>query len=254
MRSFTVGADPELFATRKNGKFVSVVGKFPGSKENPHPIEGGGAVQVDNVACEFNTVPAASPDAFSNAVAVPLAKVQELLALKKLHASTEAYAEFPVKELNHPDALQAGCNPDYCAYDGTENAPPDFYTTLHRSAAGHVHVGVELSEDEVPLLVKALDLILTIPALKHESAERRDLYGKAGCFRRKPYGIEYRTPSNHWIFTEERRKWVYSCVENAVKIFKGLTLPPDLQDVINNNDLARAEMLIAEYNLTPCPN
>lgn len=250
-----VGADPELFAVRKNGNFVSVIGKFPGSKERPFEIEGVGALQVDNVACEFNTIPASSPKEFSKAVAAPLEKVKEFLAIKKLLLSDVAYAEFPDKELRHDLALVAGCDPDYNAYNGGGiNNPPDFYSTNARSCAGHVHVGVEISDEEVLKLVKTLDLVLTIPALKHENAERRELYGKAGCFRPKPYGLEYRTPSNFWIFTDERREWVFRCVEKAVEIFKNAILPMDLEETINNNDLARAEMLVQEYGLEPCPN
>jgi hypothetical protein len=249
-----VGADPELFAVRKNGNPVSVIGKFPGTKEEPFEIEGVGALQVDNVACEFNTIPATSPDEFSNAVAMPLKAVEEFLAKKKLLLCEEAYLEFPQNQLNNADAVTAGCDPDYNAYNGMRNMPPDFYETNARSAAGHVHVGLdEIAEVDKPLLVKTLDLVLTIPALKFENADRRTLYGKAGCFRTKPYGLEYRTPSNFWVFTDARRKWVFECVQKAVEIFRDITLPRDLEDVINNNDLARAEMFIEQYDLVPCP-
>lgn len=249
-----VGADPELFAVRKNGKPVSVIGKFPGTKEEPFKIDGVGALQVDNVAAEFNTIPATSPQEFSNAVAMPLKAVEECLKQKRLLLCGEAYLEFPEKELRHWMAMTAGCDPDFNAYSGEMNTPPDFYETNARSAAGHVHVGIdEITEDDKPLLVKTLDLVMTIPALKHESAKRRELYGKAGCFRPKPYGLEYRTPSNHWIFTPERREWVFRCVEKAVSIFKSVNLPPDLEDVINNNNIQRAEMLVDEYGLEPCP-
>jgi len=249
-----VGCDPELFAVRKNGNPVSVIGKFPGTKEEPFEIEGVGALQVDNVACEFNTIPATSPDEFSRAVAMPLKAVEEYLAKKKLLLCEEAYLEFPQNQLNNADAVTAGCDPDYNAYNLKVNTPPDFYETNARSAAGHVHIGLdEISEVDKPLLVKCLDLIMTIPALKYESADRRTLYGKAGCFRPKSYGLEYRTPSNFWVFTDERRKWVFQCVQRAVEIFRDITIPNDLEDVINNNDLQRAEMLIDQYNLVPCP-
>lgn len=251
--SIKVGADPELFAKRKSGNLVSVIGKFPGNKWEPYEIKGIGALQVDNVACEFNTIPAKNEEKFSKAIALPLEKVQEYLALKKLQISEDAYAEFPEKELKDPLALISGCDPDYNAYTGETNTPPDFYNTNARSAAGHVHVGTKLAKGEIEKLVRALDLTLTIPALRFENAERRKLYGKAGCFRPKPYGLEYRTPSNFWIFTDERRKWVFRCVQKAVEIFRDVVLPEDLEDTINNNDLQRAETLSVLYNLEPCP-
>ena len=251
--SLKVGADPELFAVRKNGNFVSVIDKFPGFKWEPFKIKGVGALQVDNVACEFNTIPAKSEENFSRAVAIPLEKVQEYLALKKLHISKDAYAEFPKKELLHPMATVSGCDPDFNAYTGGENKPPDFYSTNARSCAGHVHVGTKLKKSELRQLVKVLDLTLTIPALKFENADRRELYGKAGCFRPKSYGLEYRTPSNFWIFTDERRKWVFRCIQRAVDIFRDVVIPEDLEDIINNNDLQRAEVIIDTYGLEPCP-
>ena len=253
MANLMVGADPEVFARRKNGKPVSVIGKFPGSKEEPFVVEGVGALQVDNVAAEFNTIPATSPDEFSTAVAMPLKVVEDLLREKKLLLSEEAYLEFPENQLKHWDALIAGCDPDFNAYDGSVNSPPDYYSTTARSAAGHVHIGYELSDAEKPQLVKALDLILTIPALKYENPDRRTLYGKAGCFRPKSYGVEYRTPSNFWVFSEERRKWVFSCVQQAVETFKKIVLPEDLENTINTHDIRRAEMLAEQYGLAPCP-
>ena len=251
----TLGADPEVFARSKNGRPMSVIGKFPGSKEKPFEIEGVGALQVDNVACEFNTIPATSPDEFSKAVAMPLKAVEEFLQKKKLLLCDKAYLEFPPKQLECVEACTAGCDPDYNAYSGEMNTPPDYWSTNARSVAGHVHVGIdEISEKDKPMLVRALDLIMTIPALKHEDPDRRTLYGKAGCFRNKSYGVEYRTPSNHWIFSDARRKWVFECVQRAVEVFREITLPNDLEDVINNHDLHRAEMLIEAYGLVPCPD
>jgi hypothetical protein len=252
MAKLFVGADPELFACRKNGNPVSVIGKMPGTKQEPFEIEGIGAVQVDNVAAEFNTIPATSPDEFSHAVAMPLKVVEDLLKEKRLLISEEAYLNFPQNQLKSFDALVAGCDPDFNAYDGSVNSPPDYFNTTARSAAGHVHVGYEMSEEDKPKLVKTLDLIMTIPALKYESNERRSLYGKAGCYRPKSYGLEYRTPSNFWIFSDERRKWVFSCVQKAVEVFKDIVLPPDLEDVINHHDLARADMIANEYKLISC--
>ncbi len=37
-----------------------------------------------------------------------------------------------------------------------------------------------------------------------KDTERRGMYGKAGAFRPKPYGVEYRTLSNAWLSNDER--------------------------------------------------
>jgi hypothetical protein len=179
--------------------------------------------------------------------------VEEFLQKKKLLLCDKAYLEFPPKQLECVEACTAGCDPDYNAYSGEMNTPPDYWSTNARSVAGHVHLGCELSDEDKPQLVKVLDLIMTIPALKYEDPDRRTLYGKAGCFRPKSYGVEYRVPSNYWIFSDARRKWVFECAQRAVEIFKDIVLPNDLEDVVNNHDLARADMLIEQYGLAPCP-
>ena len=52
-------------------------------------------------------------------------------------------------------------------------------------------------------IIKFLDLMISIPTLVLDnglgSKRRRDKYGKAGCFRPTPYGVEYRTPSCWWL-------------------------------------------------------
>lgn len=251
---FTVGADPEVFAM-KGGKYISAIDRMPGTKEEPFPIEEGGALQVDNVACEFNTAPATTPKGFSSAVVAPLRRIEAMLAEQGLTVADVAYAKFELDQLEDYRALEAGCEPDFCAYNEEQNFPPMLFDTQYRSAAGHVHVGVEIDDRDVPLFIKIMDLVMTIPSLHVETPERRTLYGKAGCYRRKSYGVEYRTPSNHWIFKESRREWVYGCVKKAVEFFKvGVELPNDLQNIIDSNDTTRATELVNEYNLETCPN
>ena len=46
---------------------------------------------------------------------------------------------------------------------------------------------------------------------------RKQLYGKAGAFRPKPYGVEYRVLSNFWIFDKEKTNTVWNLTERAVE-------------------------------------
>jgi hypothetical protein len=49
---------------------------------------------------------------------------------------------------------------------------------------------------------------------------RRSLYGKAGCCRLKPYGVEYRTVSNFWASNPKIVDVMYALTELAVNLRK----------------------------------
>jgi hypothetical protein len=67
-------------------------------------------------------------------------------------------------------------------------------------------------------LVKQLDAYLGIPSLEWDKDTlRRRLYGKAGAFRPKPYGVEYRTLSNAWLKNEMLVRYVYRQTMRAIE-------------------------------------
>ena len=76
-----------------------------------------------------------------------------------------------------------------------------------------------------------------------EASRRRELYGKAGAFRPKSYGVEYRTPSNSWLTTPERHQTIYTLTAMAVYLLQnGITLEKmmlnevDVQKAIDTGD------------------
>jgi len=63
-----------------------------------------------------------------------------------------------------------------------------------------------------------MDLRLGMWSLTEDKdTNRRKLYGKAGAFRPKSYGVEYRVLSNFWTFTEANRKKVWDGILLLVK-------------------------------------
>jgi hypothetical protein len=81
---------------------------------------------------------------------------------------------------------------------------------------------------------------------------RKQLYGKAGAFRAKSYGVEYRTLSNFWIFKNELIRWVWDNTQralDAVDVMDVDALGERIQRSINNNDKAEAQALVDEFNL-----
>ena len=219
----TVGCDPELFVTQ-GGKFRSAHGLVPGTKENPFKVNNG-AVQVDGMALEYNIDPVDNVGDFVKYNQQVLAQMQEMVPGYEF-----AIVPSCVFNGNHfraqPDeAKELGCTPDFNAYTLEANPSPDNKTTM-RTASGHIHIGfVEDVKDyegdahmvRCSTLVKQLDVYLGLSSLMWDKdTKRRTMYGAAGAFRPKPYGLEYRVLSNAWLLTEDRMRFVYNKTVQAV--------------------------------------
>jgi hypothetical protein len=221
-----IGSDPELFV-HDGRKFVSGHNLIEGTKEEPFPVRGG-AIQVDGVALEFNTNPARGAKEFSNTVDKVLAELANKIP-DHLRLVANPTADFAAKYFNAlpAKAKELGCDPDFNAYSGEANPRPNADVTF-RTGAGHIHVGwtdVEdpldpVHMDECRAIVQALDIFLGVPSTYLDGdKKRRELYGKAGAFRPKTYGVEYRTLSNFWVMDDKLRQWVFN---NTMKALKGL--------------------------------
>lgn len=241
-----LGADPEVFIT-KNGVPHSAHGLIPGTKKKPFKVKDG-ALQVDGMAGEFNINPAKTKEQFvhnTQSVLEQLAKMlpkdHGILIQPSVHFDKDHFAAQPAV------AKMLGCDPDFNAYTKCANNPPDNKTTM-RTAAGHVHIGwgkdMDIGDpnhlDMCYDLVKQLDLFLGVPSvlLDKDGKERRKMYGKAGCFRPKPYGCEYRVLSNFWLKSPELMQWVFDQTMLAVKtLMEGKKLFQHLEytiaDVVN---------------------
>jgi hypothetical protein len=163
---------------------------------------------------------------------------------------------FPEQELEHPSARVFGCDPDFNAWNnGRVNPRPKADDHTLRSAGGHVHVGYTLTgKGDILRLVQLADLVLGVPSTRLDLATaRRQLYGKAGAFRVKPYGIEYRTLSNFWIFKPETTNWVYQGVSRMIDMFEAGFDPSSEREAIlasiNENNVDAANTLIERYAL-----
>lgn len=257
----SIGADPEIFLTI-NGVIESVVGKLGGTKNHPLPVECG-ALQEDNMLAEFNIDPASDVAAFRNNINT---------VLGALVTKGDGYG-YCVKASHHFDkevildggdqALEFGCDPDWNCWTGEENPKPNPFTTL-RTAGGHIHVGYDNpSEEQSVRIVQLCDYLLGLPSvLLDPDNTRRELYGKAGAFRIKPYGVEYRTLSNFWLGSEELQTWAYKQAVLACElshdsvVIDQLTTALDsgvLEHIINTCDAEQAEFYFNQFNIGQWP-
>lgn len=225
-----IGTDPELFVKNDKDEFVSAHDLIPGTKDNPYLV-GGGAVQVDGVAAEFNTNPASSEDEFLENINRVRTRLNEMVqeVNPSYHLVAEPTATFTKEYFGMlpPEAVMLGCTPDYDAYTGKQNIPPET-TEPFRTGAGHIHVGWTmgvdpLEEDHFKIcceLVKQLDAVLY--PLSHtwdSDTKRRTLYGKRGSFRPKFYGVEWRPLSNAYLREERTIRLVYRAVFEATRLY-----------------------------------
>ena len=98
------------------------------------------------------------------------------------------------------------------------------------------------------LIVQALDIILGLESvILDKDARRKEMYGKAGAFRFKDYGVEYRTLSNFWIKDDNNIKWAFKKTIKAIELVEtgGINLiltnyGKEIPTIINNNDREKA--------------
>jgi hypothetical protein len=241
-----------MFLVDIYGDLKSAIGVVPGTKENPFKTKHG-SVQHDNVSAELGVLPAKAAGVFSRNISSAIADLNEIISPHGLYYSKVASATFPASELNTPEAQEFGCDRDYDAYDpknpcivNKDGLDPGF-----RTAGGHVHIGHQTALEYPELTILACDLFLGLPSIiMDKDSKRRLLYGKASRYRIQPWGVEYRTLSNFWIWTNEYKLWVFNQVQKVIAnpsiIFELDTVVPitDIRTVINSSNRKLAlEML-----------
>jgi hypothetical protein len=250
MNKPTIGADPELFLINPDGKFISSIGLIGGSKARPLPIGEGCAVQEDNVAVEFNIAPATEVDKFVASCNYALEYLTKAAAEKGLLLSITASKTFDADQLDNDRARTFGCEADFNAWTRRMNKMKKPANANLRSCGGHVHIGSDLDKIQ---LVRWCDVMLGLPSvLEDDDTDRRSLYGAAGCFRPKSYGVEYRTLSNYWLKSEDMMKKVWERTQAAVaRVASGRQLGDGMarvmQATINESNKAEATRLMAKY-------
>lgn len=219
---FKLGCDPELFLQNPEGKFISAHDILPGTKVSPFGVSNG-AVQVDGVAAEFNTLPAETGKQFVNNIAQVMTTLKDMAKGNTLTITPFAVFEKAYFNSLPPEVRELGCNPDFNAWTGQVNPAPDGTESM-RTASGHIHIGWcedvnpydTLHYEDCRVFIKQLDYYLGLYSLLWDKDNtRRQMYGKAGAFRPKSYGVEYRVMSNMWLKSPRVQEWIFQAVQLA---------------------------------------
>lgn len=242
--TITIGNDVEFILTR-NSVPVSSIGLIGGSKQFPRPCLRG-ALQEDNVLAEINIDPSETHEEWELSNTTVIKELEDVLP-KDISISTLASAFYPPTELANPKAQEFGCDPDFNAWkrglNKFKNLTGKF--KMLRSAGGHVHIGIpDLEVSEKFELIKCMDAFIGLQAVMlDKDTQRKMLYGKAGAMRIKPYGVEWRVPSNFWIHDKVSRKWMFNAAMFCAENFKDLALlynDKTIVTAINTNNVEAA--------------
>lgn len=273
-----LGADPEFFIASPRGKILNSDMFFP-HKDSPKVINlempqfAKGKLYFDGIQAEFGFSPAICRVYIIMAIKKIFKAAKEIINRNKIVLKPSVKVSKEILSVAHPDARIFGCMPDYNAYTLTVNTP-EMNAERHpyRYAGGHIHLGLiynknetlrykrqkTILQDEREHLdwVKSLDFfvnLLTLPLDNSPAARRRrSKYGKAGCFRPTPYGVEYRSLSCWWlkspiytslVFGLARLATAYVYRKGAYKrLLKALDITEeDVQNAINESDVVFAK-------------
>lgn len=247
IKQFTIGSDPEVALIGHTGP-VSSDGIL-GSKTHKHlrmELDGGFNIHEDNVMLEYNIPPASSKEQFVSFHDKALALIREKVPAV-IDISNEFEVEYSNEIIETENAQVFGCEGDECIYPNYESV--SYIPTNKRYAGGHIHIGYPGENEADSLnLIGWLDYYVGLNCVLEEPKNtRRDFYGKAGTYRRQAgIKIEYRTPSNYWIFSPEKREIMYDRVSQAVqKVNEGAVISAAVKNHIrqaidtNNKFLAK---------------
>lgn len=262
-----VGADCEVFLNDIYGKPIPVIGLLGGTKKEPRPVldKPGYAVQEDNVMPEFNIPPCDDVTSFVTSIHTMVDYLKDYFVVKNLFVDIAASKFFDEKQLQHPQAAQIGCEPDNNVWTRGQNLIDRDNPLLlkMRTGGAHVHASysingmlptqVDCTYTENFIMMKDLYLGVASVLLDKDTA-RRKLYGRAGAFRFKDYGHEYRVLSNYWLKSRELTAWVFSQTQECVNALNSRfridqKLGVLIQRCINNNNTKLANFLCKEYKV-----
>lgn len=252
----TIGADPELFLySESKQKFVPVCGLVGGTKDEPIKItDDGFSLQEDNVMLEYTIKPSKTVEEFIGNINFAKDYITEtVLRPLNLVPRYVASAFFDYDDLDNEAAQLFGCSPDFNAWTLEQNNVQS-NNPLMRTAGGHIHVGFKDPDMDVGIeIIKAMDLFLGVPSIiLDKDTQRREVYGKAGAYRFKPYGVEYRVLSTFWTEKDELTKWAFNATMRAIDFVNSggiITNPEHIIQTINTCNKNMALEIIDDYNM-----
>lgn len=263
IENFLTGADIEAFLMKQEtGEIISAEGIIKGTKRKPFNFDPSSpfwATSLDNILAEYCIPPARTREEFVQNVTKSIGYIKSILPEGICIASIPS-AVIHDKYLQSANAKLFGCESDYNVWKKEVNKKPQAENINLRSSGQHIHGSYDNPcIDTTEKIIKTLDAFLGVPSILMEPEnERRKLYGKAGAFRFKDYGFEYRPLSGFFASSPDLIGWCFDNTQLAVNFindgrFDEIEAVGDqIQCAINTNDKIMASNIIKQFDICLC--
>jgi hypothetical protein len=228
----TIGHDCEFqLFDKKKGGVVSAIPVLKKFKDDKIDLGDGFYCFADNVNFEVNVPPSYSKEEFLKNREILMSKIRGYLG-EDYDISIKASHRFTPEEVTHPEAIRAGCQPEFDARKLEICDPPELENDVLRTCAGHIHIGRSdwKDADGDAFLIDAMskvdvvlysDLFVALPSVildnTPEGKARKKFYGRNSRHRPTDFGVEIRQMSNFWFAKPELTSLVYDLVIMGVK-------------------------------------
>lgn len=255
-----LGADPEIFVVKGDGSLFAAFEFLPDHEtalkrtgKRPEHVRGFGYHPFwDGYQAEFNVQEdfciAYMVDSIREGLSKTLSEARKKDPTAELSLKTTM--DVPLERLATDDRryVQFGCTPSLNVYPDESFPEVDSATIPFRSAGGHIHFSCDKDPVEV---VKGLDRVLGVIGVSlfqyYDDPRRRILYGRAGEYRKTPYGLEYRVLSNAWLVNPIVTNMVYELARRIMLLGNWtdwVASEKEVRECINNCDVELAHTIL----------
>lgn len=259
VKAGTIGFDAEVFLKDPStNKIVSAIPYINGTKHTPMALPSGGFMHHDNVLAEIGAPPSTSSERFVRYVNQALVDLETHISEYGLTYVITSAETLESEYLMDSQAQEFGCEAEYCIYGKKGRTIQLSSSDLGniRTAGGHIHMSLpSRSIQHISRCVYICDALLGLYSVMNSpnGLNRRKFYGKAGSFRPKPYGLEYRVPDNFWLASDTYMYNIHKIAKyiatlntknlnSAIKSVNALMdYGESLQDIINTNNIKKAK-------------
>jgi hypothetical protein len=249
--SVTFGSDPEFFFVDKQGRVI------PSTKLLSNKT---GIVKPDGFQGELNPSSSTCRQSAGHHIGDAIVRAADIAKKAGLQLSLDVgkIITYDIWKDSSTELKRFGCNPTYNAHEAQFKRVTGLREKF-RAAGGHIHIATTVAKGDESTLITLMDILGGNTAVlidrDENNARRRINYGRAGEYRIKSYGVEYRVYSNFWLKHYVLWSMASVLLRDAVAIYRDEALRKDLLSRVdikkvreaintNNKELAMETMLV----------